>query len=279
MSETPENNAQERTIPGPNDDAKDKKEQEHCGCYPEGRLSIEGMSSKATRMLQHLTQDGLPTDKLASYNDKIKDHKIPRAILKHAKGIAFITMLQTGVFFGARGGTGILIARKEDGSWTDPAPYGVGGLAFGCVFGASAVDVLLILNTAAQVKAFKGKGQVQLGVDVNATAGPFGRDAQASVAAGDKGVTAAYSYNFSQGLYIGASVDPGILMARKDETEKFYGEGVTNEALLEGKAGKPDNEIIKKLHDVLAQLLKECNEPTPREEDGKDEQKKEDKKE
>ena len=224
-------------------------------CHPRERLSLAGMTSKATRMLMHLT-DGLPSDNIKATNEKVPDKGIPKHILKNAKGVMFFTVVRTGFLFGARGGTGILVVKKADGSWTPPAAYGVGGLAFGCVWGGSVTDVLLILNSDAQVKAFRSNAQVQLGADLEVTVGPWGRDAAVMAGASDKGVTAAYSYSSSQGLYVGASVDPAVLLARNSENKAYYGiDDVTTEDLLDGKVLAPADKLeVAELHNLLKKV-------------------------
>jgi lipid-binding SYLF domain-containing protein len=57
-------------------------------------------------------------------------------LLESCAGIAFLTTIKGGLFYSARMGTGIVISRLEDGTWSAPsaiAAVGVGwGLQFGC---------------------------------------------------------------------------------------------------------------------------------------------------
>ncbi|XVE53107.1 hypothetical protein DITRI_Ditri02bG0177800 [Diplodiscus trichospermus] len=57
------------------------------------------------------------------------EKSIPDAILKQAKGLAILTVAKVGVMVTYKIGTGLIIARKEDGSWSPPSAitsFGVG---------------------------------------------------------------------------------------------------------------------------------------------------------
>lgn len=49
---------------------------------------------------------------------------IPRTVLENAKGFAIFTIFKAGLLFSARAGSGIVIARLDDGSeyWIEPQP-------------------------------------------------------------------------------------------------------------------------------------------------------------
>lgn len=50
----------------------------------------------------------------------IKDRTIPFSLLSNAKGLAFITVIKGGFLFAAQLGTGLVIARLPQGSWSAP---------------------------------------------------------------------------------------------------------------------------------------------------------------
>ena len=49
---------------------------------------------------------------------------LPKGMLKGAKGIALITTLKGGFMIGGRVGTGVLLGRLEDGTWSAPSAIG-----------------------------------------------------------------------------------------------------------------------------------------------------------
>lgn len=56
---------------------------------------------------------------------------IPDAILRQAKGLAIITVVKVGVVVTYNIGTGIVVARREDGSWSPPSAVSTFGVGWG----------------------------------------------------------------------------------------------------------------------------------------------------
>lgn len=69
--------------------------------------------------------------------------------------------LQVGVFVTMRIGTGLVIARRRDGSWSAPSAVASGGLGWGFQIGGELTDMVIVLNTVGAVEAFAGRGQVR----------------------------------------------------------------------------------------------------------------------
>lgn len=46
---------------------------------------------------------------------------IPDAILQQAKGLAILTVVKVGMMVTYKIGTGLVVARREDGSWSPPS--------------------------------------------------------------------------------------------------------------------------------------------------------------
>lgn len=192
---------------------------------------MDGMLDKAARMLDPVSGDS------KSVSTILKDQRIPSRFIKTAEGLAFLTVVKAGfAWFGAEVGAGIVVARRPDGGWSPPAAFQTGGVCGGWMLGASVIDVVLVINSAEQMKALQSKAMVKLGGDMQATLGPLGRDLQASVAGGTKGVAGCYAYSYSKGLFAGITVDAGSLWANGAENRKFYGPEVTTEAIFSGVA-------------------------------------------
>jgi lipid-binding SYLF domain-containing protein len=47
--------------------------------------------------------------------------QIPKELMQGAKGLAFITILKAGFLFSGRVGTGLVISRLEDNTWSAPS--------------------------------------------------------------------------------------------------------------------------------------------------------------
>lgn len=85
------------------------------------------------------------------------------------------------------------------------------------------------------VRAFSRDGNVTLGADVSAAAGPVGRDIQAGVTP----KAAIYTYSLSKGLFAGASLEGAVVATEKGRNASYYGRPVSARAILTGKIPPP----------------------------------------
>ncbi|GAA6064312.1 hypothetical protein JCM10212_005049 [Sporobolomyces blumeae] len=168
------------------------------------------------------------------------DHIVPPSILRRAKGFAFITIVKAGFVFSARAGTGIVIARLKDGSWSAPSAIGTAGLGAGFQAGAEMTDFMIILNSSAAVKSFMAKGSLTVGGNMSISAGPLGRNVEGTGSLSSKArVSLMYSYSRSRGLFGGASIEGSIIVERQDANVKAYGYSVSSTQLLSGAVDCP----------------------------------------
>lgn len=58
------------------------------------------------------------------------DQGIPLSIIRKAKGIAFITVIKAGFVFSGTLGSGIVIVKNPDGTWSGPSSLGVAGMGW-----------------------------------------------------------------------------------------------------------------------------------------------------
>lgn len=167
------------------------------------------------------------------------DKIIPPSVLSNAKGLAIITVVKAGLLLSARYGSGLVIARKHDGSWSAPSAIATAGAGFGGQIGAELTDFVMILNDSSAVKTFAQAGSITLGGNVSVAAGPLGRNAEASGMASLRSVAAIFSYSKTKGLFAGVSLEGSVIMERKDANKKFYGGNVTGRQLLSGSINPP----------------------------------------
>jgi len=167
------------------------------------------------------------------------DKIIPPHILANAKGLAVITVLKAGFVGSGRVGSGIIVARLADGSWSAPSAIALAGGGFGGQIGFELTDFVFILNDAAAVRTFSQAASLTLGGNVSIAAGPVGRNAEAAGAASLKGVAGIFSYSKTKGLFAGVSLEGSALIERRDANEKLYSGRVTARQLLEGAVRPP----------------------------------------
>ncbi|CAI5722572.1 unnamed protein product [Peronospora destructor] len=166
------------------------------------------------------------------------DRAIPVAFLQKAHGLAVMTVIKAGFLVSGKIGTGLVVAKLPDGSWSAPSAIGTFGLSGGFEIGGEMVEVMVILGSEKAVKVFH-KPQVNLGAGLDLAVGPYGRSAQAAAAASTSGLNANYSYSQSKGLYAGISLQGAILTARSDLNRKFYGRDLQPSELLSGYVEQP----------------------------------------
>ncbi|KAI9295990.1 DUF500-domain-containing protein [Neoconidiobolus thromboides FSU 785] len=165
------------------------------------------------------------------------DSVVPANILSKAKGFAIFTVIKAGFVWSGRAGSGLVVARLPDGTWSAPSCIGTAGVGVGGQIGAQLTDFLVILNTTDAVKAFSEGGNVTLGGNLSIAAGPLGRSAEAGGAVAH--LAAIYSYSKSKGLFAGISIEGSVIVERKDANSKFYGRPVRAKELLSGKIQAP----------------------------------------
>ncbi|GLD96717.1 hypothetical protein PINS_up005400 [Pythium insidiosum] len=180
------------------------------------------------------------------------DRSIPVAFLKRAHGLAFLTVFKAGMLISAKVGTGVVIAKLPDGSWSAPSAIGTAGISGGFEVGGEIVEFMIILGSPGAVKVFH-RTQVSIGGGLSVAVGPYGRDASAKAAASRGGFNANYSYSHSRGLFVGISLEGAIVKCRGDVNNNFYGQQVTPEGILSGEVPRP--RAAQCLYDAIEQAM------------------------
>jgi lipid-binding SYLF domain-containing protein len=101
--------------------------------------------------------------------------------------------------FSGKAGSGIVIARLPDGSWSAPSCIATGGLGWGLQIGADITDFVIVLNSEDAVRAFSIGGNVTIGGNISAAAGPIGTGG--SVQASLAHPAPMFSYSKSKGKF------------------------------------------------------------------------------
>ncbi|KAG2109626.1 uncharacterized protein F5147DRAFT_691601 [Suillus discolor] len=169
------------------------------------------------------------------------DGVIPRSVLENAKGFAIFTVFKAGFLFSARAGTGIVIAKLDDGSWSAPSAIGSGGIGVGGQLGAEMTDFLIILNSTSAVRSFMSAGNLTLGGNMSVAVGPLGRNGEAIGSVNSSGkVAAMYSYSKTRGLFGGVSIEGSVIVERQDANTLAYKQDVSAKMLLSGAVPCPE---------------------------------------
>ena len=99
-------------------------------------------------------------------------NKIPREAIASARGIAIFNGIRAGaMFLAGAGGSGVVLARLPDGTWSPPSAFSVRSGSVGYVYGIDVYDCVCLLNTDAAVQAYM-KTEASLGANAELSAGP-----------------------------------------------------------------------------------------------------------
>ncbi|EMC99710.1 hypothetical protein BAUCODRAFT_30089 [Baudoinia panamericana UAMH 10762] len=150
-----------------------------------------------------------------------------------------MTVFKAGFLGSGRFGSGVVVARLSDGTWSAPSAIGTVGGGFGGQIGFELTDFVFILNDANAVKTFAQVGSLTLGGNVSIAAGPVGRSAEAAGAASLKSVSGIFAYSKTKGLFAGVSLEGSALIERRDANEKMYNQKYTARQLLGGNVPVP----------------------------------------
>lgn len=200
-------------------------------------LDIE--SDKAARILKSFCKDGFyeEEDRPATANvpqgkQKVLK-KIPSKVIQNAKGLCIFTTMRTGLWVSGSGGAGILVARKEDGTWSPPSGIMMHTVGVGFLVGVDIYDCVIVINSEKALDAFQSV-RCTLGGEISAVAGPAGVGGMLDTEI-HKRQSPLFTYIKSRGFYAGLQLDGTIIIERTDENERFYGERIGVKDILAGK--------------------------------------------
>src|SRR5213594_2416350 len=165
---------------------------------------------------------------------QMRERAIPRDVLRHARGLAIMSVFKAGFIFSGKGGQGVVVARTPHG-WSGPSFIATGGAGWGLQIGAQVTDFVIVLNNDAAVRAFSRGGNVTIGGDVSAAAGPVGRTAEGAVTP----AAAVYTYSKSKGLFAGVSLEGAVIGRQRDSNFRYYGRPVRADEILSGITPPP----------------------------------------
>jgi lipid-binding SYLF domain-containing protein len=157
---------------------------------------------------------------------------IPHDVLAGAKCIAVVPGLkQAGFIVGGHHGDGVATCKLANGRWSPPAPFQLTGGSFGLQIGAESVDLVMMVMNDEGMQSLES-GHFKVGGEVNAAAGPVGREGSAE--AGWK--AAILTYAKAKGVYGGITIKGAELNQDKNATKALYGTETPFAQILHGQA-------------------------------------------
>ena len=207
-------------------------------------------------------------------NDNVEAATI-RGMIQKAVGLAFVRASKVVLGVSLHGGSGIVIARLGDGTWSAPSAIGTWGLGFGLQFGLEVAEYIFILQTQESLDHFRRGSSFNIGGNVGAAVAGMGREAYGAASVGNActrpseqqhvkedeyndedsdengrkdtaaafGVAPIVAYAKSQGLYVGVSLEGSRIFTRSDVNARAYkfatGKELTAKDILSGKVATP----------------------------------------
>lgn len=179
------------------------------------------------------------------------DSAIPVDLIKGCAGLAFLTVVKAGMIWTGKLGTGVVIARLEDGTWSPPSGIGTAGVGFGAEIGGEIIDFMIVLGSSSALNTFKKGTQVSVGAGLDLAVGPVGRAAGASMNASSGGLSGNFTYSHAKGMFAGVGLHGSTIMVRGDMNSRFYGREVTPMEILNGHVQPPSGSC-----DVLYEAIR-----------------------
>ncbi len=164
------------------------------------------------------------------------DKGIPLDIAAKARCVAVIPGFKKGAFLvGAQYGQGVATCRTATG-WSAPVFIQLTGASFGLQAGGQSTDLVLVgVNSRSMDDLLKDK--LKLGGDIAASAGPVGRDSQASTT--ELANAEFLTYSRSKGLFAGVDLTGDEVHQNSDDTRAYYGKDIPYRTILSGEVAAP----------------------------------------
>ena len=157
--------------------------------------------------------------------------KIPQKVLERAQAVAiFPGTIEISMFLGGKTGSGVMVVKRGDGTWSYPFFVKLGGAGLGFQLGVEKKDILMIFESKDSVQKLMNN-KITLGADASVAAGPAGESAgRGSEADFSKEI---YTYTKTQGAFVGVSIDGSVMNHDYDQNIELYGNNITPEQIVE----------------------------------------------
>ncbi|MFQ5547915.1 MAG: lipid-binding SYLF domain-containing protein [Woeseia sp.] len=180
---------------------------------------------------------------------RIPEQSVPPALLARAYAVAVVpNVVKLGFGLGARRGKGILVVRREDNSWSNPAFIALTGGSFGWQIGAQSTDIILVFKTREGVEGITN-GKLTLGADASIAAGPVGRHTE--IATDIQFKSEVFSYSRSRGIFLGVALEGAGVTMDRVANAAFYGSSSITPAQIFASSGNSAPAVANTFVQVL----------------------------
>jgi lipid-binding SYLF domain-containing protein len=158
-------------------------------------------------------------------------------LLHKARGVMiFPELVKAGFFFGAQGGSGVLLSRDPaTNTWSYPAFYVFGAGSFGLQIGVELSKIVFIIMNDRALNALM-TDEFKIGAEAGIAIVTIGAGAEASTTSAAGGDI--YAFAQSMGLFGGIALQGGIIKPRVVYDHEYYGPTVRAEDIVLGLSAK-----------------------------------------
>ncbi len=180
-------------------------------------------------------------------NDSNLKQPINNLLTRARAVLVFPNLFKAGFILGGEGGSGVLLVKGADGTWSSPAFFGMGSGSLGLQIGAQQSEVMFIIMTEGGLRKILNNS-MKLGADASVAVGPVGAGVEAATTANlDRDI---YAYSKTVGLFGGGAFEGSVLTPREEWNRAYYGDGATTRAIAIER--KFDNYGANMLKNALA---------------------------
>lgn len=186
-----------------------------------------------------------------SFQSMMTDNQYPGLVdlATRAKAIIIVpNLLRAAFFFGGRGGNAIMLVRNEDGKWSPPAFYTLGGISWGLQIGGQTSELVLAVMTEKGLNAIINR-EVTLGADAGVAVGELGKGVNASTGMDTKADM--YAFARSEGLFVGVSLEGSVIAPRETWNQQLYGQEATPESILIDRTATSDSKSVTEIEAAM----------------------------
>lgn len=203
-----------------------------------------GMPAAARAQMQS-DQERIVAGAMKTMNDLRHDRAFGDAghILPRSRAVLIVPRLIKGGFIiGGEGGDGVLLLRRPDGRWSDPAFYAIGSASFGLQAGLAQSELILMVMTMRGVNGLM-HDRFKLGAQAGIAVANLGSGVEAALAGANPPDVVIWSS--SSGLYGGLTVDGSIIRPLYRDNDAWYGRRVTIREIFSGQVVSPRSMALR----------------------------------
>ena len=166
----------------------------------------------------------------------------------------FPEMKKGGWIIGGMKGKGVVLHKKINEQWSTPAFFKIHGGSLGLQIGIQEIDLILFFMTEESFQNFMNN-YVNVGINVTASAGPFGRDFSYSPKdCRMKPSEAIYAYSRCKGLFAGIAASGLKISFDSKSNNSYYGDEYTPMMIFEGNLVTQYPDSARKLMEGINRL-------------------------